>query len=229
MHEEELLGAPSAPLHELVDRAPRGVHERRGGAVDHVPRCEQVGAAGREAGPVEDPEDRPEDVVASHVRRSIERVEDDGEAPAAHVLHLAHLLGGHVGDELGLPHRIDEEVVHPDVELELPLPVHVPRRGGVPAHGKLAPDPGREAREGRKQSGQVDVDFRRVVREQDVRPVSPLSTSRTIPRSGPGASPSRHRSPTRAARMCGRCRRGPGSSSRPGSGRTPSAARAPSP
>src|SRR5207245_758981 len=88
LDEEELVGPAGAALNELVHAAPRGVHQRRGRAVDQVARGEQVPTARRKRLAIEDPEDRPEDVVAPHVRRAVERIEDDGEAPPADLLHL---------------------------------------------------------------------------------------------------------------------------------------------
>src|SRR5437899_1227491 len=105
----------------------------------------------REAGAVEDPEDRPEDVVALHVRGAVEGIQDDGEPTASHRLHIPHLLRGDLRDERGFAQCVDDEVVHPDVELELLLPIHVLRRAGVPPDRELPSDPGREPRELPKQ------------------------------------------------------------------------------
>src|SRR2546428_14121144 len=65
--EQELVGSASAALDELVHAVPRGIDQRRGWAVDQVARREQVPTRRRELLPIEDPEDRTEDVVAPHV------------------------------------------------------------------------------------------------------------------------------------------------------------------
>src|SRR2546426_2280671 len=94
LDEDKILRPPALALDELVHYAGRGVHEGRGGSIDEIPRREKVGAPGREAGTVEDPEDRSEDVVALHVRGAVEGIKDDGEPTASHRLHVPHLLGG---------------------------------------------------------------------------------------------------------------------------------------
>src|SRR3989441_9225493 len=99
LDEEELVGSAGAALDELVHAVPGGVDQRRRRAVDQVARREEVPTGRRELLPIEDPEDRPEDVVALHVRRAVERIEDDRETSAAEVLHLSHFLRGDLGDE----------------------------------------------------------------------------------------------------------------------------------
>ena len=64
----EFLGPSSASLHEFVDASFRRVHQGRGGTINQVAGGEQVGPASRESLPIEDAEDRAEDVVALHVR-----------------------------------------------------------------------------------------------------------------------------------------------------------------
>src|SRR3989449_73147 len=98
--EEELVGSASAALDELVHAIPRGVHQRRRRAVDQIAGGEQIPTRRRELLPIEDSEDRPEDIVAPHVRRAVEWIEDDRETSAAEVLHLSHFLRGDLGDEL---------------------------------------------------------------------------------------------------------------------------------
>src|SRR6266581_1624154 len=66
--EEELVGSASAALDELVHTVPGRVHQRRRRAVDQIPGREQVPTWRRELLAIEDPQDRPEDVVAPHVR-----------------------------------------------------------------------------------------------------------------------------------------------------------------
>src|SRR5437773_7652121 len=85
LDQEELLRTAAPALDELVDAAGGRVDERRRGPVDQISRGEQVRAERRKAFPVEDPEDRPEDVVALHVRGAVERIEDHGESPASRV------------------------------------------------------------------------------------------------------------------------------------------------
>ncbi len=155
---------------------PGRVHERRRRAVDQVARREQVPTRRRELLPIEDPENRPEDVVAPHVRRAVERIEDDREAPAAEVLHFSHFLRGDLGDELRFAARVDEEVVHPDVEFELLLSVHVPGRRGIPPDRQLPPDSAHEAGEPGQQEAEIAVDLPGVLRERDVGPAASLST-----------------------------------------------------
>src|SRR3989442_11548773 len=98
--EEELVGSASAALDELVHAVPRGVHQRRRRAVNQIAGGEQIPTRRRELLPIEDPEDRPEDVVAPHVRRAVQWIEDDPETSAAEILHLSHFLRGDLGDEL---------------------------------------------------------------------------------------------------------------------------------
>ena len=176
LDQEEFFGTAAPALDELMDTAGRRVDERRRGSVDQISGGEQIRTEGRKAFPVEDPEDRPEDVVALHVRGAVERIEDDGESPAAHLLDRPHLLGGDLGHELGRLQRFDKKIVHPDVELELLFAVHVPGRGGVPPNRQLASDPGHESGDVREQPRQIAVHLRRMLRERDVRPASLLST-----------------------------------------------------
>src|SRR5439155_1724788 len=139
LDEEELVGSAGAAKDELVHAVPGGVDQSRGGAVDQVAGGEQVPAPRRERLAIEDPQDRAENVVAPHVRRTVERIEDDGEAPAAELLHLAHLLRGHLGDEVRLAACVHEQVVHPDVEFELLLPVHIAALGRIPPDREAPP------------------------------------------------------------------------------------------
>src|SRR5207245_10594299 len=97
--EEELVGSARAALDELVHAVPGGIDQRRGRAVDQVARCEQVSTRRGELLPIEDPEDRPEDVVAPHVRRAVERIEDDREPSPPDLLHLSHLLRSNLADD----------------------------------------------------------------------------------------------------------------------------------
>src|SRR5207245_10574232 len=94
---------------------------------------------------------------------------------------------------------IHEEVVHPDVEFELLLPVHVPGRRGIPPDRQLPPDSTHEAGEPGQQDAERAVDPPRVLRARHVRPAPSLSTSRTTPRSGPATCLFRLRRPTTRA------------------------------
>src|SRR2546427_85931 len=78
-------------------------------------------------------------------------------------------FGGDGGDDLGAPRCGEDQVVHPDVELELLFPVNVLRGRGVPTNRQLPPNPRRETREPRQQGTEVPVDPPRVLRERDVR------------------------------------------------------------
>src|SRR5438093_8212634 len=174
--EEELVGSASAALDELVHAVPRGVHQRRRRAVDQIAGGEQIPTRRRELLPIEDPEDRPEDIVAPHVRRAVERIEDDREPPTAEILHLSHFLRGDLGDEVRFAARVHEEVIHPDVEFELLLPVRVPGRRGIPPNRQLPPDSAHQAGEPAQQEAEIAVDFSGVLRERDVGPAASLST-----------------------------------------------------
>src|SRR5713101_3946947 len=176
LDEEELVGSTGATLYEFVDAVAGRVHQRRGRAINQVARREQVPTRRRELLPIEDPEDRPEDVVAPHVRRAVKRIEDDRETTAAEVLHLSHFLRGHLGDEVRFAARVHEEIVHPDVEFELLLPVHVPGRRRIPPDRQLPPDSAHEAGEARQQEAEIAVDLSCVLPERDVRPAASLST-----------------------------------------------------
>src|SRR5207247_8955854 len=64
LDQEALLRTAAPALDELLDAAGRRIDERRRGSVDQISGGEQVRASRRKAFPVEDPEDRPKDVVA---------------------------------------------------------------------------------------------------------------------------------------------------------------------
>src|SRR5207245_2906872 len=69
----------------------------------------------------------------------VQWIEDDRETSAAEVLHLSHFLRGDLGDEVRFAARVHEEVIHPDIEFELLLPVCVPGRRGIPPDRQLPP------------------------------------------------------------------------------------------
>src|SRR2546426_918708 len=165
-----------APRHELVHAVPRGAHQRRRRAVNKIAGGEQIPTRCRELLPIEDPEDRPEDVVAPHVRRAVQWIEDDRETSAAEVLHLSHFLRGDLGDEVRFAARVHEEVIHPDIEFELLLPVCVPGRRGIPPDRQLPPDSVHEAGEPGQQEAEIAVDLPGVLRERDIRPAASFST-----------------------------------------------------
>src|SRR2546428_8800392 len=108
---------------------------------------------------MEDAEDGPEDIVAPHVRRAVERIEDDREPPTAEILHLSHFLRGDLGDEVRFAARVHEEVIHPDVEFELLLPVRVPGRRGIPPNRQLPPDPTHDTGESAQTHALITVDL----------------------------------------------------------------------
>jgi len=174
--QEEFVGSGAAFLHELVHARLGRVHEGRRRAVDQVSRGKQIGTAGGEGLPIEDPEDRSEDVVALHVRRPVERVEDHRESSPSDVLDLPHLFGGHLRYELRSAEGVDEQVVHPDVELELLFSIHIARRSRIPPDGELLPDAGRKACNCGQQAAEIAVDLPRVVRERGSLGPSRLST-----------------------------------------------------
>ena len=143
--QEEIVGSGAAFLHELVHPRLGRVHQGRRRAVDQVSGGKQIGTAGRERLSIEDPEDRSEDVVALHIRRSVERIQDHRESSPSDVLHFPHFLGGHLGYEFRSAEGVDEQVVHPDIKLELLFSIHIARRSRIPPDRELLPDAGRKA------------------------------------------------------------------------------------
>ena len=81
-----------------------------------------------------------------------------------------------MGDEVRFAARVHEEVIHPDVEFELLLPIHIAARGRIPPDRELPPDASHEPGEPGQQQAEIAVDLPRVLREQDVAPASALST-----------------------------------------------------
>jgi hypothetical protein len=72
-----------------------------------------------------------------------------------------------LGDELRLSKGVHEEIVHPDVEFELLLSVHIPSRGRIPSDREFLPDVRRESGDPRQQEAQIRVDLSGVLGEPD--------------------------------------------------------------
>src|SRR2546426_8465527 len=83
LDEEELVGSAGAAKDELVHAVPGGVDQSRGGAGDQGAGGGKTPTGGRGRLSVQEPPERPQNVVAPHLRRAVERVEGDGETPAA--------------------------------------------------------------------------------------------------------------------------------------------------